>query len=209
LATYEPERRDHAWSMIGFALTIGRVMRPKNALDAFAIEQMFRLLSLWPAARDYVAQMRFKPPPRFAKGFLVPDGKPAKTTLVGRMFPQPRVMTGEGERRLDEVLGAGFALVVRSPRGKEVVLRLRQKPWSDLGSRILVFAEEAIDGAIAVREQSPNPHLSAYSDHVLLLRPDRYVAACVLAGDLDKGAEAVGRLISGTFGLSSPASSST
>jgi 3-(3-hydroxy-phenyl)propionate hydroxylase len=205
LATYEPERRDHAWSMIGFALAIGRVMRPKNALDAFAIEQMFRLLSLWPTARDYVAQMRFKPPPRFAKGFLVPDGKPAKTTLVGRMFPQPRVMTEDGEKRLDDVLGPGFALLVRSPRASEVVPQLLHKPWRDLGARIVMFAGEAIQGAIAVREQSPNPSIAAYSDHVILLRPDRYVAACVPVGDLEKGAGAIASLIATSFSkLSSP-----
>ena len=128
LATYESERRNHAWSMVGFALTIGRVMRPRNVLDAFATEQAFRLLSLWPKARDYVSQMKFKPPPR-----------------------------------------------------------------------IVVFGEEAGEGAIAVRDVSINPRLAEYLDHVLLLRPDRYVAACIPAGDLEKGAEAVRTLVAGTF----------
>jgi 3-(3-hydroxy-phenyl)propionate hydroxylase len=199
LATYEPERRDHAWSMIGFALTIGRVMRPKNALDAFATEQMFNLLSLWPKARDYVAQMRFKPPPRFEKGFLVPDGQPAKTTLVGRMFPQPKVLTDSGEKRLDDVLGPGFALLVRSPRAREIVPKLLQKPWSDLKPRIVVFGSEPIEDAETVRELTPNSRLAAYSDHVLLLRPDRYVAACIPSADLEEGADRVGRLIAATF----------
>ena len=199
LATYESERRDHAWSMVGFALTIGRVMRPRNVLDAFATEQAFRLLSLWPKARDYVSQMKFKPPPRFAHGFIVPDGKPAKTTLVGRMFPQPRVLTADGEMRLDDVLGPGFALLVRSSRAASIVPKLEQKPWSDLKPRIVVFGEEAVEGAIAVREVLINPRLAEYLDHVLLLRPDRYVAACIPAKDLEKGAEAVGTLVAGTF----------
>ncbi len=92
MASYEPERRDHAWSMIEFALAIGRVMRPPNALAAFALEYGFLLLSRFPKARDYIAQMKFKPPPRFAHGFLVPDAAGAKKTLVGRMMPQPRVL---------------------------------------------------------------------------------------------------------------------
>jgi 3-(3-hydroxy-phenyl)propionate hydroxylase len=199
LHTYEAERRDHAWSMVGFALTIGRVMRPKNAFDAFATEQMFRLLSLWPKARDYIAQMNFKPPPRFTHGFIVPDGQPAKTTLVGRMFPQPQVLTDAGERRLDDVLGPGFALLVRSPRAKEVVPKLKAKPWSDLDARIVVFGQETLKGAVSVQELKPNPRFADYDDHVLLLRPDRYVAACIPAGDLDRGAEAVRRLIASTF----------
>jgi 3-(3-hydroxy-phenyl)propionate hydroxylase len=199
LATYEPERRDHARAMIDFALTIGRVMRPKHALDAFATERMFNLLSLWPKARDYVAQMRFKPPPRFAHGFIVPDGRPAKTTLVGRMFPQPRVMTPDGERRLDDVLGPGFALLVRSARAAEIVPKLVQKPWSDLKPRVVVFGGKAGDGTVRVRELEPNPRLAAYSDHVLLLRPDRYVAACFPVVDLEKGADAVRRLVGSSF----------
>ncbi len=199
LATYEPERRDHASAMIGFALSIGRVMRPKDALDAFATEQAFRLLSLWPAARDYIAQMKFKPPPRFTQGFLVPGGQSAKTTLVGRMFPQPQVLTAHGERRLDDVIGPGFALLVLSPYYKEIVPRLLQKPWSDFGARIVVFADGAVDGAISVQELQPNPSLGAYSDHVLLLRPDRYVAACIRATDLEQAAQAAAELMSVTF----------
>jgi 3-(3-hydroxy-phenyl)propionate hydroxylase len=160
---------------------------------------MFNLLSLWPKARDYVAQMRFKPPPRFAQGFLVPDGNPAKTTLVGRMFPQPRVLTTDGETRLDDVLGPGFSLLVRSARAKEIVPKLMQRPWRDLKARVVVYGHDAVDGAITVREASPNPRLAAYSDHVLLLRPDRYVAACFAAADLEKGAKAVAALIATSF----------
>jgi 3-(3-hydroxy-phenyl)propionate hydroxylase len=209
LDTYEMERRDHAWSMVGFALTIGRVMRPKNALDAFATEQAFRLLSLWPAARDYIAQMKFKPPPRFTHGFIVPDGRSAKSTLVGRMVPQPRVFTADGERRLDDVLGDGFALMVRSGRAREIVPKLLREPWDALKPRIVVLGEEAVDGAVSVREATPNPRLAAYDDHVLLLRPDRYVAACIAVDDLEKGAEAVGNLITSTFTDVVPAKAGT
>ena len=56
--------------------------------------------------------MKYKPKPRFASGFLVPDGKSARRTLVGRLFPQPFVRTAAGQRvLLDEVLGNRFALV--------------------------------------------------------------------------------------------------
>src|SRR3974390_321221 len=86
-----------------------------------------------------------------------------------------RVLTADGEMRLDDVVGPGFALLVRSSRAASNVPKLQQKPWSDLKPRIVVFGEEAVEGAIAVREVSINPRLAQYSDHVLLLRPDRYV----------------------------------
>jgi hypothetical protein len=115
------------------------------------------------------------------------------------MLPQPQVLTDAGERRLDDVLGPGFALLVRSPRAKEIVPKLRGKPWSDLDAHIVVFGRETLEGAVSVQDLKPNPRLAAYSDHVLLLRPDRYVAACIPAGDLDRGAEAVEKLVAGTF----------
>lgn len=199
LKSYEPERRDHVWAMIEFALNIGRVLSPPNKLAAFAIEWGFRALALFPKARDHIAQMKFKPPPRFAKGFILPDGQSARATLVGRMLPQPRVRSDGHDVLLDEVLGPGFALLVNSPRAETVVPLLRGKPWSDLGARIIVMDAKAPHGAIAAQKLSPVPRLDAYSDHVLLLRPDRYVAACIPVGELEKDGTAVAKLIAATF----------
>ena len=193
LDSYEPERRGHAGAMIQFALNMGRALAPPNAAAAVALVAAFRALSLFPKARDYIAQMKFKPPPRFAHGFIVPDGRSARATLVGRMFPQPRVMTDTGERRLDDVLGPGFALVVRSPRAAAIAPRLAGKPWSDLGARVVVL------GAGGVTEVAPNARLAPFADHVFLLRPDRYVAACIAAAELEEGAAQVRALLAGTF----------
>ena len=184
LASYEPERRDHAWAMIEFALNIGRVLAPPNALAAWAIENMFRVLSLVPKARDYVAQMKFKPPPRFSQGFLLPDGASARHTLVGRLFPQPRI----GDVLLDDLLGPDFALVVRSPRACEVMTKLQAEPWSKLQAR-----------SVELPPGIAGPRLAYFNDHVFLLRPDRYVAACIPVDELGRGAAKVRELIAATF----------
>jgi 3-(3-hydroxy-phenyl)propionate hydroxylase len=206
LASYEPERRDHVWAMIEFALNIGRVMSPPNAFVAWAIEQGFRALSLYPKARDYIMQMKFKPPPRFAKGFLVPDGESPRRTSVGRMFPQPRARTADGrEVRLDDVLGPGFALLVRGPRAEAMVSALRAAPFAALNANIAVMRPEgdvrdAPAGATVVNDIGPaNPRLAELTDHVLLLRPDRYVAACVKADEFEAGVAKIGKLVASTF----------
>ena len=200
LKSYEPERRDHVWAMIEFALNIGRVLSPANKLTAFAIEWGFRALSLYPKARDYIAQMKFKPPPRFTKGFLVPEAGGVRDTLVGRMIPQPRVRTADGkEVRLDDLLGQGFALLVSSPRAADVVPQLLAEPWSDLGARIVILADKAPAGAVAIPPASFGGRLDGYDDHVLVLRPDRYVTACVKVDELAQGGAAVGKLIAETF----------
>ena len=206
MASYEPERRDHAWSMIEFALAIGRVMRPPNALAAFALEYGFLLLSRFPKARDYIAQMKFKPPPRFAQGFLVPDAAGAKKTLVGRMMPQPRVLTDDmREVLLDEVLGPGFAVLVHSNRPQAALQALSSGAWGAFMSHCVVMRPDGTetqvpDGVTAVRVFGiADRRLARFADHVLLLRPDRYVAACVPVDALGAGAAAVERLIAETF----------
>ena len=44
-----------------------------------------------------------------------------------------------------------------------------------------------------------NPRLAHITDHVILLRPDRYVAACIPVDDVARGGEKVAALIAGTF----------
>jgi len=155
---------------------------------------MFRVLSLYPAARDYIAQMKFKPPPRFGDGFIVPDGVGKRHTLVGRLFPQPLVKTADGrEVLLDEMLGDGFAIVVRSPRFEQALAALRGEPWKKLGARCVVMGRDVTELGVA------SPRLSRFNDHVFLLRPDRYVAACIAVDDLANGGEAVRALVAATF----------
>jgi 3-(3-hydroxy-phenyl)propionate hydroxylase len=203
LDSYERERRDHAWAMIDFALNIGRVMGPPNAFAAWAIETMFRVLAIYPKARDYIAQMKFKPPPRFVEGFLLPDGSGKKQTLVGKLFPQPKVLiAGHREALLDDVLGDGFSVLVRSPRAAEALTVLKGSPWRDLGARVVVMGEGVSQdlGVTYVREiGGGNPRLARFSDHVILLRPDRYVAACISIDELGQGGEKVASMMKGTF----------
>jgi len=132
LDSYEQERKDHIWQMIHLALRMGQVMSPSSWLRGFLTQAGFLALNVWPPARDYVAQMKYKPPPRFNRGFLVPDGKGRKS-LVGRLLPQPPVRTAAGQDvLLDEALGSRFVLLLRSARPAEDFARLRQPVWDRL-----------------------------------------------------------------------------
>jgi 3-(3-hydroxy-phenyl)propionate hydroxylase len=197
LSSYETERRVHAASMIDFALNMGRALAPANALAAFALVSGFRLLALFPRARDYIAQMKFKPPPRFTQGFIVPDTASKRHTLVGRLLPQPRVVAPDGQEvLLDELLGPGFALLVHSARAETVLPLLEGAPWRDLAARVVVMPREA---------SAPDPRLARFGDHILLIRPDRYVATCFAVDELERGAEKMTELVGATFApLSSP-----
>lgn len=207
LDSYEIERRDHVWAMIEMALRMGRVMAPRSRAEAFLVQNAFRLLGLYPPARDYVAQMRFKPTPRFAKGFLLADGRDARRTLVGRLFPQPRVLSADGtDVPFDNVLGPGFALVARSTRADLLSAGLspRGGEWGAIAPVIVAIGPAGsetmqVDGVTIVAELRAEDWAAVPPDHVFVLRPDRYVAACVpLAAWPEKRAE-MGALIAGTF----------
>ena len=206
LDSYEQERKDHIWQMIHLALRMGQVMSPPSWLRGFLTQAGFLALNVWPPARDYVAQMKYKPPPRFNAGFLVPDGKGRKS-LVGRLLPQPRVRTAAGQDvLLDEALGSRFVLLLRSAQPAEDFARLRQPVWDKLGAaRVALLPAgspaQAVEGVETVIET--NDALAAalldYPGCALLLRPDHYVAAAVPLSDIDRASRAVDDLLAATW----------
>ncbi|WP_179467229.1 bifunctional 3-(3-hydroxy-phenyl)propionate/3-hydroxycinnamic acid hydroxylase MhpA [Mycolicibacterium vinylchloridicum] len=104
LDTYERERKPHARKMIGIALMVGRAMtsggRFGNMLRRTIIPQIHRI----PGLRERVIDSRTPPLHRSA---LV-----HRSYLPGRLDGTmcPNAIDGNG-RRLDDVLGNGFAIV--------------------------------------------------------------------------------------------------
>ena len=199
LDSYEAERRDHVWQMIALALRMGRVMSPPSWLEGLLTQTGLLALKLVPQASTYVAQMKFKPPPRFHQGFLLPDGR-GRQSLVGRLLPQPRVRTPDGtEMLLDEALGAGFTLLLRSADPARDAARLRQPVWDKLGACLVVLGPGALE---------PLEAIPLAEGEAVLLRPDHYVAATVPLGSADRVARTVEELLARTW-RAPPAQSDT
>lgn len=184
LTSYEQERKDHLWHMIRLALRMGRVMAPRTALHGLFTRLFFRSLNVWPAARDYVVQMKYKPAPYFSRGFLVPGPSP----LIGRLLPQPEVRMGTGEScLLDDVLGPGFALLLRARDPAKAWARLAHPVWTRLQPQRVVlqpydlgYPADLGNGSLNLTEASNKDDVfSGSSESALLVRPDRYVAAVI------------------------------
>jgi 3-(3-hydroxy-phenyl)propionate hydroxylase len=169
--------------MIWLALAMGRVMGPSSAAAGVVTRAFFDLLRLYPPASDYVLQMRYKPKPRFSKGFLMPRGR-SGGDLHGRLFPQGRVRTAEGHSvLLDDVLGTGFALVCLTDDPRNVF-----DGWADSIRRELQpvcvavlprgSSIPSIRGVTMVRdeEETMAAAMRGAREAIYLLRPDRYVA---------------------------------
>jgi 3-(3-hydroxy-phenyl)propionate hydroxylase len=180
LASYEAERRDHAWQLIRMALQIGFVMVPRNWFHTWGQIAFFRLFGLIPPLRDHVLQMRFKPKPRFIAGLMVPDGEAPARTRVGRMFPQPLVTRADGgEVLLDETIGPRFAILAYGRDGAAALAGLADPLWARLDARRIAIvpagvpADDITGVDAVVRADEPVP---VGEGECVVLRPDRYVA---------------------------------
>jgi len=132
LDTYSAERHDHAKAMIDLSTAFGKVVKPTNRVVAGLRDVAASALNVLPGVRDYFAQMRYKPMPRYATGAVVDaatlepgfsSGRVGtelhtdraahvRSSPVGTHFIQPTVTTADGESKLlDDVIGYRWAVL--------------------------------------------------------------------------------------------------
>jgi 3-(3-hydroxy-phenyl)propionate hydroxylase len=201
LDTYEVERRDHAAEMIQLAIRMGYVMMPRGRLQGFAVRTFFRALALFPAARSYFAEMKYKPKPKFHRGFLLAPEPASRQSLVGKLFPQALVMTANGFALLDDVLGDGFALLAPPGTPPQTLENVCLDKASQLPvRRVAVLDKEDASPvaapAVAARDLRGDlaALLAGYPAGLYLLRPDRYVAAFFPLQNVASAGDAIAKL---------------
>jgi 3-(3-hydroxy-phenyl)propionate hydroxylase len=184
LATYERERSPHAWALIKLAVNMGRVMMPNSRWQARAVQSAFQATRFVPPVQAYFAQMKYKPKPFYREGFLVEGDA---LGLVGRMIAQPLLeVRWHLCVRLDDLIGNAFGLVAVGPNAQKILEGARAaelnlgnvRPVAVLPSRFNpdphgpgdILAGRDVDDVLA------GPAANG-RDMLLLVRPDRYVAA--------------------------------
>ncbi len=110
LDSYEQERKPHARAMIRLALNVGRSMTAGGEVGNLLRRVIVPRLRLIPGMRDKVVDSRT---PALHRSALVHRAA-ARRRLTGTLCPNPLLPDG---RRLDEILGTGFALVAAAPLG--------------------------------------------------------------------------------------------
>jgi len=188
LATYDAERRPHARAMVDMSTTLGRILSPTDRRVATARDLFFRSVLWAPAVRDWTLHMRFKPMPRYTEGVVVRDGR-RRHSPVGRMFIQPLVENADGEAvRLDEVLGPWFAVVGIDTDPAEHLTAAQRDYLAGLDTACIKVVGSRADHT---RRATAHPrtrivedlegHLrewfTRHATRIVIVRPDRYVAA--------------------------------
>jgi 3-(3-hydroxy-phenyl)propionate hydroxylase len=203
LDSYDAERRETAKTMVKFATGIGKLYHPRNRLTQTLGNTLFRAVQKVPGGREYILQMKYKPVPRYTEGFVIAPKPLAKSSLVGRALPQPLVQRIDGTRvRLDDVLGGRLAvlgLVAGTPEaigaGLEgrlvehggVVLQSHVTPAYRRKGQFDPLNREPVPGVVDIFDLEGglrDLHLARPQDEVLVVRPDRYVAAACRLSEL-------------------------
>jgi 3-(3-hydroxy-phenyl)propionate hydroxylase len=197
LDTYEAERRAPAWNMVQLAVAMGDIVMPQGDLDIAFRTSLVAWMDRFPAARDFIIQMKFKPPPRYDTGAFVDlHNQPFIGSLVGQMMPQPPMRASDGaEIRLDDVIGPGFSLIAQQENTAQAMFRLRARLWPELAPSLVVIGEGLSDDLTDITTLTPeaNPSMAAlraHRDQIILVRPDRYVAAAFFLEDAATAVEA-------------------
>jgi 3-(3-hydroxy-phenyl)propionate hydroxylase len=174
LDSYDTERRKPAWDMIQLAVTMGDVVMPMGAEEIAFRNHLIRALEPFPAVRDYLIQMRFKPRPRHPGGlYLDLDAPEFEASLVGEMIPQPHIRRGDTRQLLDAALGPGFALIAQDAAGHAVLERLTPTAFMGLPLARVTLGPGHWD----CEERDFARPLRTHRDQIMLIRPDRYCAA--------------------------------
>ena len=208
LDTYESERRDHAHDMIRLAIRMGHVMMPRSRAGALALQTAFTILNLFGPARDYFAEMKYKPKPHFRRGFFVKQHSPDESgNLVGKLFPQPICNAGSpSQLLLDEALGNSFALLASPGASPRMFDQLSENLCKALQPKRIAMSvsgtdqDGKVDGVTRVNVSHDfAAQFLSDSPGLFLLRPDRYVAAYLPQNHALAAFEELNRLISSTW----------
>lgn len=169
LTDYSRERR----AAVACSLMLSRLMQIMVAPGSSSLRSLRDILIRTgltiPAVRGALTRGGMRVFSGYAAGSIVPGG------VAGRMLPQPRCVDFNGEQRpLDDLLGTGFALLMRPPCGLP-----EHAPSALPNIRLLTAVSEPprTEREIRIAFERRDQWLPLRPGDMLLLRPDRVVLA--------------------------------
>ncbi|WP_268208425.1 bifunctional 3-(3-hydroxy-phenyl)propionate/3-hydroxycinnamic acid hydroxylase [Streptomyces shenzhenensis] len=207
LDTYETERRPHSAAMVNVSVRLGAHIMTTHPLRARLRDMAAHATRVVPPLHRYLAEMRFLPAARFTEGCLVrrPGSGPG---LAGIPLPQPGTVTSDGTGRpLDHLLGPGWSVVLLAQQPAPDAIRAVQKSLlAALAPRLLTVlpvgqVPPAGTDTPTVAETEPLLPFPPPGDvpRLLLVRPDRYIAAAFTPSQADLVAQLLSQWTSGTW----------
>ncbi|BDU00953.1 bifunctional 3-(3-hydroxy-phenyl)propionate/3-hydroxycinnamic acid hydroxylase [Nocardia sputorum] len=112
LDSYESERRPHAKAMIDLSVLNKKLVSIDNKMIAAGRDVGLTTALRVPGLGGWIRGAKMKPRPRFRRGAYLGLPRRRLRGVEGTLAPQPDVRDYDGRhRRLDDVLGVGFAVL--------------------------------------------------------------------------------------------------
>ena len=199
LASYDQERRGHATELVALADNMGAVLGLTNPLMAGVRDWLFQAVNSVDNLRSHLLEFKFKPKATITKGLVYHERDELREDdLVGQLFIQPNIEDAQGQRRrLDEVLGNGYAVLGYRVNPYEQVSAPMAEYWARWGTRFIqinrsrsglrrnqpLTARDAL--SIEDVDNRLGEWFSKVRDCIVVVRPDRFVAAITTPERLD------------------------
>ncbi|UFH50407.1 bifunctional 3-(3-hydroxy-phenyl)propionate/3-hydroxycinnamic acid hydroxylase [Pseudomonas sp. KNUC1026] len=191
LQSYDTERRGHATDLIALADNMGAVLGLTNPLMAGVRDWLFQAVNSVDNLRSHLLEFKFKPKATIVKGLVYHErAELREDDLVGQLFIQPEVETAGGQcTRLDTVLGHSYAVLGYRVNPAEGLSEQTRAYWANWGTRFIQVNRSRsgparnqplqAEGAISVEDvyNRLGAWFAGVRDCVVVLRPDRFVAA--------------------------------
>jgi len=207
LDSYESERKPHAKEMIDVSVRMKKFVSQSSPLKAALRNLIVRTMLVTPGLRDYIREVRFKPPPTYRQGCYFGLPRKGRKAAEGRPVPQPWVRSFDGRRTLlDSVLGDGFALMGYAADPRARLDRSSVAALDSLGTRFVALyplggrpqghgiAPSMAAGLVEVEDISGEGiawlrQTGARRGHVAIIRPDKFVYALAPASEIFAAAQ--------------------
>lgn len=201
LDSYQIERKDHAKAMIDLSVMAGHVLAPPKKWQGFVRDGIAYALNYIKPIKQYLLEMRFKPMPQYHDGVLIPNK--LKNSPVGKMFIQPKVELVSGEQvLLDEIIGNDFAILAWGVDPQWGLSETSLQQWKKLGVKFIQVLpavqlqnekRKQYDGVICVGDIGTDIRtwFGRTNDSMVILRPDRFVAALAIPQSVDQISQAL------------------
>ena len=163
LDSYGPERTEHVQEIIGQAVEMGRIICMLDPDEVAMRDERMKA-----ALRDPALALKPPPEPRLGDAGAYRAGDPA----AGYLSVQGRVRRGAREGLFDDVVGAGWQLIVRGVKGLAGLGEPARETVRRIGIHVAAFGD---GGDTVDLDGSYEAWLERLGVDAVLVRPDFYV----------------------------------
>ncbi len=202
LDSYHVERWNHVKAVVAYAVRLGAFANVRSWPRSLLRDAGFAIGRLVPAVKRRLMDSD-APRPYYKTGLFIHRGE-GSIKRIGRLMPRLTITSSAGSQStLDQSTGLDFALIGIDVPSSDLERVAKHATWTALGARAIGIwttdlpAQEAPSSvpSYLVHDAGQSETIRSERGRILVVRPDRYVAAIATAEAFDDLSSEYGRLL--------------